>query len=427
MQTLDSPGCTGYWTSIDVDSQGYVHIVYRDETDNQLVHICQDGGGWQSEVVDACDCWFISMALDSEDQPRISYYEHTEGGIRYVYRDGSDWVTECVEPLSYTPGRYPRTDIELADDGTPHIVWYETDDLDLRYAVRTGGAWTLETVESSGDTGKNPSLSLDSSGNPHVAYWSPTGDAVRYAERVGGEWEVQTLAVNVWPNTTSYNTIVLDSQDRPHIAYNLSQMADGSIRYAWHDGSDWNTEVVIDWMYGYPGTPSGIVLDESGYPHISVNYNGMGYAIGSCCKDGSGWNYEFIQEQGCDDAVCIDGDGHLHMSYFDIAEEDLIYAYRGEEAVETDARHSVSGEISVDVLPNPCSSPCFARIRLDSPSWVTLEVYDASGRMVSEADRQLLQRGEHVLSLGEFPAGVYLCRVRTPEVRAVAEFVSLGR
>jgi hypothetical protein len=251
---------------------------------------------------------------------------------------------------------------------------------------------------------------------------------VRYAARVGGEWEVQTLAVNVWPNTTSYNTIVLDSQDRPHIAYNLSQMTEGSIRYAWYDGSDWNTEVVIYWLYGHPGTPPGIVLDESGYPHVSVNYNGMGYAIGSCYKDGSGWHYEFIQEQGCDDAVCIDGDGRLHMSYFDIAEEDLIYAYRGEEAVEPDVRYSVSGGVvSVDVLPNPCSSSSFARVRLDSPSRVTLEVYDASGRMFSEVSRQFLERGEHILGLGTFPAGLYLCRVRTPESRAMAAFVSLGR
>jgi len=115
------------------------------------------------------------------------------------------------------------------------------------------------------------------------------------------------------------------------------------------------------------------------------------------------------------------------MSYFDIAEEDLIYACRGEEAVKPDVRYPVSGGFSVDVLPNPCSAPCFARFRLDSPSWVTLEVYDASGRLVSHAGRQLLGRGEQVLSLGEFPAGVYLCRVRTPEVRAMAEFVSLGR
>lgn len=43
VQTLDSQGCTGYWTSIDVDSQGYVHIVYRDDTDNRLVHIYQGG------------------------------------------------------------------------------------------------------------------------------------------------------------------------------------------------------------------------------------------------------------------------------------------------------------------------------------------------------------------------------------------------
>lgn len=47
------------------------------------------------------------------------------------------------------------------------------------------------------------------------------------------EWTVETL----------------DSLDSPHIPYNRLQLEDRSIRYAWHDGSDWTTEVVIDWMY----------------------------------------------------------------------------------------------------------------------------------------------------------------------------------
>lgn len=124
----------------------------------------------------------------------------------------------------------------------------------------------------------------------------------------------------------------------------------------------------------------------------------MGYAIGSCYKDASGWHYEFIHEQGSDAAVCIDGDGRLHMSYLDIGEEDLICAYRGEEAVEPDVRYSVSRG-----LGGCTAQPLLILfLRRGSPSWVPLEVYDASGRMVSEVSRKFLERGEHLLGWGHF-------------------------
>ncbi len=32
IETLDSGGCTGYWTSIRLDSEENVHIVYMDDT-----------------------------------------------------------------------------------------------------------------------------------------------------------------------------------------------------------------------------------------------------------------------------------------------------------------------------------------------------------------------------------------------------------
>ena len=74
-EILDSTGETGYWTAIRLDSNGYLHIVYKDETDNALIHTWQTSSGWNSEIIDNCDASFIAMVLDSQDMPRISYWD----------------------------------------------------------------------------------------------------------------------------------------------------------------------------------------------------------------------------------------------------------------------------------------------------------------------------------------------------------------
>ncbi len=221
IKTLDSGGCTGYWTSIRLDSEGNVHIVYRDDTDNQLIHISQDASGWQSEILDNSDCWFISMVLDSDDMPHVAYFDHTENEICYVHWDGAVWVTTPVESMIYTGDIYPRTDIELTADNTPHIVWFDTEHERLRYAVGTGSGWSLSTIDSVGNTGSHPSLCLDTSGRPHVSYWNFDSNSVKYAVLEDSSWQVQTVDTYI-PGTTSTTTLILDSADIPHISYNFS-------------------------------------------------------------------------------------------------------------------------------------------------------------------------------------------------------------
>jgi hypothetical protein len=63
----------------------------------------------------------------------------------------------------------------------------------------------------------------------------------------------------------SHTSIVLDSQDYPHISY--GDGADRNLKYAKWNGSKWITDTIDS--AGSVGSDTSIALDSQDYPHIS--------------------------------------------------------------------------------------------------------------------------------------------------------------
>ncbi|MDI6877453.1 MAG: hypothetical protein QMC96_11850 [Methanomicrobiales archaeon] len=80
---------------------------------------------------------FTSLAMDGDDNPRISNSDGTYSVLQYAAWTGSAWDIEFVSGernVSYTS-------LELDSSGYSRIAYYEYMDGDLKYAVWNGSAW----------------------------------------------------------------------------------------------------------------------------------------------------------------------------------------------------------------------------------------------------------------------------------------------
>jgi hypothetical protein len=251
-----------------------------------------DSSSWNPQVVDSnSKAMSPSLAFDSKGYPHISYY---------------------------APGNYSRnldTGGYIYEPGT------------LKYASWDGSNWQIQTIDSSPGAGLPSSLAIDKNGNPHIAYVYTTQDknnsanygyssTLKYASWTGSSWNIETIETYYGVGAC---TIILDSHDNPHIAYqdvglygsaSLNETVWGgtgydtvsintsasSVKYASQSESTWKIATIDSNLAGYD---LSFALDSNDNPHLTyyshthyLDTKGPAGPLKYASWDGSSWNIQ---------------------------------------------------------------------------------------------------------------------------------------
>ena len=180
-------GRMNFGVSIDVDSQGFPHVVYkvpREEKFFDVFYVRKDTSGWRPKVSISARVWrgyVIRVAVDGSDRVHIARgradWETEPTGFVNVYRAIDGNVVQVAEDLS--PYRADdRLEIDAEADGTVHMVLGnpKRNQAAVPYfrSLDGGENWYLvaDIHNSAQCTNRNgcPDIFVDLAGNVHMTY-----------------------------------------------------------------------------------------------------------------------------------------------------------------------------------------------------------------------------------------------------------------
>lgn len=186
-------------------------------------------------------------------------------------------------------------------------------------------AWDIAVVDGSG-VGRFSSLKIDKDGNAHVAY---AVDDDRHSLKYGF-WD---HALKRWfsmrvAEGAQFCSLVLDSQQRPHISYvDFGTGVGAKVRYAYWDGQAWKKQELPPVSTGAIGYYTSIAVDKNNYPMISFyDYAGPGGAfilrLRTFVWNGKYWEARTVDPEygsGKFNFIAADSAGSPHIAYANVS------------------------------------------------------------------------------------------------------------
>ncbi len=169
--------------SLAVDPDGNPALSYFDNNNQDLKYAYRQDGTWTIETVDSDGDVgrYSSLAFDSSGNPHISYLRidgAADATVRYANNAGSGWSATDVDTLAdletgFTGARRV-TAIAVDADQAPRIVY--SDRSVVKVATQGGGGWDTSTILTAGELplGQLVSFRLGSDGTVHLAVFEVT-------------------------------------------------------------------------------------------------------------------------------------------------------------------------------------------------------------------------------------------------------------
>ncbi len=341
----------GMHTAIATDATGAVHIAYS-EGDVDLKYLRQPGGlpSWAAtaEVVDPNGpIDGASLVVDAAGVVHLSYYRWKNAGgnfwdgeLWYARREPSGtWTNRqvvAVGETGYVSG--DTTALAIDGQGRLHILFHQFTALtaDFSHAWSASGtSWQTELVRK-GDradswTAGAGKVSLAVEGAKlHALFFDYIAQSLRYAScAADGKWTVASEPVALPSGTTKlfgdFSSLVIDSGGTLHAVFNdFMSTSNSALRYA-------QKRPGLPWTLQYVDPPPGT----------------MGRAVGDY------------------NSLAIDSRGRLHASYYDLMNQQLVYAYRPQQ-----------GAWTVEIADRQNKAGAYSAIAVDSANRVHISYFE---------------------------------------------------
>ena len=431
LATVES-GFVGMYTSIALDDGDNPHISYH-YLMGKLKYATWNGS-WNIEFVDTLvsSGYYTSIALDSTGSPLISYLGVTVGDLKYAVWNGASWSIEVVDSTVGLVGLH--TSLALDSDDHPHISYFDQTNGDLKYAAWNSASWDVQVVDDVGKVGEYSSLQLDASENPHIAYFDYTNGDLKYASWNSASWDIEVVD-GATDNVGSFVSLVLDASGFPHISYH--DINNTNLKYA-----HW-TQIMHDvGVISIDSPPDTVCINTIYTPSATVmNFGTVTEALFKvlCTIDNPPYKDSV-------DVISLGPGSSVSVNFADwqAPSSELEISNMGVTAIHPeDTTHGNDTELHIMVSMEcpgveegmrPSSNPKVYRLSQNSPnpfdqttgisfelpasSYVSVRIYDMTGRVVRTLTEAPAEAGVHSLAWDgkndnakEVPSGIYFCKL----------------
>ncbi len=234
----------------------------------------------------------------------------------YARWTGTNWETQDTDIRQMITAT-----LALDNSDNPHIAC--TDGYNEEYASRVQSKWITQTVDYYYNSPVKISLAFDKSNTPYILYPHSIDGTIYQKLKVvhleNSNWIIQNFTFDV----SDFSNIVLDSQGYPHFTCQEQSpqqggSANSTLFYASWDGTDWITEPVVSQVY--IDSIGSLVLDSEDNPHIFYILpapEGKTQTL-YATRTGAGWVYDDVNSSRPTAGRCyltVDSYGNPHVSY----------------------------------------------------------------------------------------------------------------
>ncbi len=287
-----SGGDTGQHTSITIGADGLPVISYYDVTNQELrVARCANVDCSGSPTLNTVDSagnvgMFSSIIIGTDGLPVISYFDATNGHLKVAHCEDASCNSATLTAVATNPTSGQYTSIIIAGDGLPIISYYlaaavGTFPMVAHCSNVTCSAAEINQLDASAGTGQYTSIGVTPSGLAAVSYYDISNGNLKYAYCSNFACSSPSALVvdNSANDVGKYSSLVFGSDGLPIISYydataqklKAAHCADATCSSA--------TINTLSGSFGNYGLYTSITIGSDGLPVISSYNAGAGNGV----------------------------------------------------------------------------------------------------------------------------------------------------